>query len=211
MNKKQNIVRTENLESLVNAFVAHLETEQLRGLGIHGVDCEANRANRKTSVKWGKAWIKVDVGGRGAYMVDANGDIFGIKAYGVPHLGHRYGNLETVFNWDWSDYTPFRKELLKASFCPDQMNHRIIELEDALEAVLKLTVSDGNAVIVSTLNGAEEILKKRASNKAHIEPIKSWEESSIQNQIDSAKVPASAHLLPGAESHIPAATGERSH
>jgi hypothetical protein len=35
-------------------------------------------------------------------MVDAAGDIFGIKAYGVPHLGHRYGNLETIHAWDWA-------------------------------------------------------------------------------------------------------------
>jgi hypothetical protein len=103
MNKKPNIVRTEALENLVNAFAAHLESEKLRGLVLHGVDCEANRNNSKISVKWGKSWIRVDVGGSGNYMVDAAGDIFGIKAYGVPHLGHHYGNLETIYAWDWAE------------------------------------------------------------------------------------------------------------
>lgn len=113
MNKKPNIVRTEALEKLVNAFAAHLEAEKLRGLVLHRVDLEANRNNCKISVKWGKSWILVDVGGSGNYMVDASGDIYGIKAYGVPHLGHRYGNLETIHAWDWAQGHSYavRKEI----------------------------------------------------------------------------------------------------
>lgn len=53
----------------------------------------------------GKKWARVDVGTSGKYMVDmATGEIVGIKGYGVPHLGHRYGTLDTLYAWDWSGY-----------------------------------------------------------------------------------------------------------
>ncbi len=37
-------------------------------------------------------------------VVIETGDIFGIKAYGVIHRGHKYGNLDTITEWDWSNY-----------------------------------------------------------------------------------------------------------
>ena len=58
----------------------------------------------------GKKYTKVDVGDSGKYMVvNATGEIFGIKAYGVIHKGHRYGTLETINDWYWGDYTAIRK------------------------------------------------------------------------------------------------------
>lgn len=59
----------------------------------------------KTTVKPGKKYTKIDVGTSGKYMIDEKGDIYGIKAYGVIHHGHYYGNLETINNYDWSGYT----------------------------------------------------------------------------------------------------------
>lgn len=64
-----------------------------------------------TQVKIGKRWARVDVGESGKFMVEmATEEIVGIKAYGVPHLGHRYGTLDQVAEWDWSEYHPQRKE-----------------------------------------------------------------------------------------------------
>lgn len=64
----------------------------------------------KVMIKPGKKWIKVDVGTSGKFMVDAaTGDIFGIKAYGVVHKGHHYGNLNTIDRYDWGGYYPCLK------------------------------------------------------------------------------------------------------
>src|SRR5437867_3193317 len=60
-------------------------------------------------VKPGRRWTRVDVGESGKYMVDSDDSIYGIKAYGVPHFGHQYGTLETIGEWDWSDYSAVRK------------------------------------------------------------------------------------------------------
>lgn len=54
----------------------------------------------------GRKYTKVDVGHSGAYMIDADGNIFGIKAYGHIHRGHQYGTLDTVNEWYWGDYNP---------------------------------------------------------------------------------------------------------
>ena len=59
-------------------------------------------------VKPGRRWTKVDIGSSGAYVVDQDGRILGIKAYGVPHHGHRYGTLDTIDEWDWSGYRAVR-------------------------------------------------------------------------------------------------------
>lgn len=66
-------------------------------------------------VKSGPKYTKVDIGPAhnmsGKFMIQNDtGEIFGIKGYGQVHKGHRYGTLETVEQWDWSDYTPVRKE-----------------------------------------------------------------------------------------------------
>jgi hypothetical protein len=37
-------------------------------------------------------------------VVNESGEIFGIKAYGVIHRGHKFGTLDTLFDWDWSGY-----------------------------------------------------------------------------------------------------------
>lgn len=55
-------------------------------------------------VKPGKRYTKIDVDCSGKYMVDEDGNIFGIKAYGVIHRGHRYGTLDTIDEWYWGGY-----------------------------------------------------------------------------------------------------------
>ena len=57
----------------------------------------------------GRKYTRVDVGGSGKYMIDEAGNIYGIKAYGVPHFGHRYGTLETVDQYYWGGYVGAKK------------------------------------------------------------------------------------------------------
>lgn len=56
------------------------------------------------SIRPGRKYTKVDVGTSGRYMVDGEGNIFGIKGYGNIHRGHRYGTLDTVDDWFWGNY-----------------------------------------------------------------------------------------------------------
>lgn len=92
-------------------FAALLHADQLRGLVDSGVDCEANRADRVIHLRPGKKFIKVDVGSSGRYMVEvATGNVFGTKGYGVVHRGHWYGTLDTVAEYDWSQYYPSKKD-----------------------------------------------------------------------------------------------------
>lgn len=58
------------------------------------------------TVRPGKRWIKVDVGTSGKFMIDQDGAIYGIKGYGVPHLGHHYGTLDTLDAWYWGEFRP---------------------------------------------------------------------------------------------------------
>ena len=61
-------------------------------------------------VKPGSKYTKVNVGNSGKYMVvNATGEIYGIKAYGVIHKGHYYGTLDTINEWNWGGYTAVKK------------------------------------------------------------------------------------------------------
>ena len=67
------------------------------------------------TIKWGIKYVNVNVGGSGKYMVVKDTqEIFGIKAYGVIHRGHFYGTLDTVDQWDWSQYVGQQKRLICA-------------------------------------------------------------------------------------------------
>lgn len=82
-----------------------IETGRLIALVLDKVDCESNRTNCKVRIVPGRKYTKIDVGYSGAYMVDnGTGEIFGVKAYGVIHRGHRYGTLDTVDQWNWRPY-----------------------------------------------------------------------------------------------------------
>jgi len=66
-------------------------------------------ADCRVNVKPGRKYTKVDVGSSGKYMVDADGNIFGIKGYGVVHTGHRYGTLDTIDEYLWGHYTGVKR------------------------------------------------------------------------------------------------------
>ena len=91
-------------------FAQVLEKDQLRGLVNRGVDCEGNRNNCVTRIVAGSKYTKVDVGKSGKYMVvNATGEIYGIKGYGVIHRGQYFGTLDTIDRYDWSGYRAFKK------------------------------------------------------------------------------------------------------
>ena len=75
-------------------FAKEVERQGKINLMRWHLDCEANWHNAETHIHYGRKWIRVDVGSSGRYMIDQQGRIFGIKAYGVPHLGYYYGTLE---------------------------------------------------------------------------------------------------------------------
>ncbi len=96
----------------LNNFAVLLEKQQLERLNTNGLACQANIDNCKVKTNTGKKFTKVDVGTSGKFMVEnTTGNIYGIKGYGVVHLGHFYGTLDTTAEYDWSDYYP--KKLAK--------------------------------------------------------------------------------------------------
>ncbi len=93
------------------ALAAKLQEEQQSRLRALKLDCQANLDNVVTSIKHGNKYDKVDVGHSGKLMVDrATGEIFGIKAYGKIHRGHKYGTLDTIDKWNWGLFYPARRD-----------------------------------------------------------------------------------------------------
>lgn len=92
----------------IETFASLLEQEQRTDFTATypGPELESRRnAACTVKVTAGKKFARVDVGTSGKYMVDlATGEIFGIKAYGVVHRGHRFGTLDTIQEWDWRGY-----------------------------------------------------------------------------------------------------------
>lgn len=91
-------------------FAALLEADQIDYLRRTKMDCQSNINNCKTSIKSGAKYTKVDVGHSGKYMVvNATGEIYGIKAYGVIHKGHKFGTLDTIHDYYWGNYRGIKK------------------------------------------------------------------------------------------------------
>jgi len=64
----------------------------------------------------GNKYTRVDVGDSGKYMVvNATGEIFAIKAYGVIHRGHAFGTLDTINEWHWGGYRAVRRPKLQVT------------------------------------------------------------------------------------------------
>lgn len=100
-------------DSKLLALAAKLQEETQARLVANDLACEANMANTVTSIKPGKKYDKIDIGGSGRLMVvRATGEVFGIKAYGVIHKGHAYGTLDTTDKLDWGGYSPTWKTVV---------------------------------------------------------------------------------------------------
>ncbi len=91
-------------------FAELIETETLAVLRRQ-YSYEGLEKSAKVKIVPGRKYIKVDVGDSGKYMIEVDtGDIYGIKAYGVIHRGHKYGNIATVDSWQWGHYTGAPKQ-----------------------------------------------------------------------------------------------------
>lgn len=99
----------ENLNQKLKSFAELLEKEQIEELYKNNLACKGNIEASKVSIKEGNKYFRVDVGTSGKYIVDREGNIFGIKAYGVIHRGHVFGNLDTIQNYYWGQYRAVRK------------------------------------------------------------------------------------------------------
>lgn len=97
-------IQTETLERFCNdnkrdGYPSDIESV----MRLHG------KSAIMTKVIPGNKYTKIDIGTSGKYMIDADGNIFGIKAYGVIHRGQRYGTLDTIDNYYWGGYRAVKK------------------------------------------------------------------------------------------------------
>lgn len=89
----------------IKRFAQLFESDRISNLSPESLKYDFNISNCKVVTYPGKKYTKVDCNGSGVYMVDnSTGEIFGIKAYGVPHKGHRYGTLDTITCYYWGGY-----------------------------------------------------------------------------------------------------------
>lgn len=111
--KQKPKTKGEKMEKL-ERFARLLEEQTIERLRRDGLGCEGNIINARVTIKPGRKYTKIDAGGAGRYMVDRDGNIFGIKGYGVVHLGHHYGTLDTINEYYWGEYTPIRRKNVTA-------------------------------------------------------------------------------------------------
>jgi len=130
-------------------FAALLEQQQREAFtrDYPGAYLEERRDSACTvKVSMGKKFARVDIGNSGKYMVDLEtGDIYGIKAYGVVHRGHRYGTLETIGEWDWSGYVAQRKQA--ASSLYDELKGAGIPLDNHESDLYFLDTPESRAIL----------------------------------------------------------------
>lgn len=114
-----NETRMAGETSEVQAFAERLEREQRVRLAREYPNLTLDTDQYRVAVHVGPKYTRVDFGGSGKYMVvNATGEIFGIKAYGVIHRGHAYGTLATIDAWDWSDYTAVKRRAVLSEAKP---------------------------------------------------------------------------------------------
>ena len=93
----------------IERFAKLLEQEQIEDLRKNGFTYQEHNNHCKVEIIEGRKYTKVNVGDSGKYMVDKQGNIYGIKAYGQVHKGHQYGTLDTIEDWYWGEYTAVLK------------------------------------------------------------------------------------------------------
>jgi hypothetical protein len=97
----------DKLQRLADLISVQTELRFIR----EGMTHEVHKPSFEVRIVPGRKYTKLDVGRSGKYMVDnATEEIFGIKAYGVIHKGHRYGTLDHIENWYWGGYSPVYRQ-----------------------------------------------------------------------------------------------------
>jgi hypothetical protein len=98
----------EKLQALANLVSMHRKDVLLKCHPNYPDNCL--ELDIKTSIKPGKKYTKIDLGSSGKLMVDNQTEIiYGIKGYGKVHKGHSYGTLDTINQYYWGTYYPFKK------------------------------------------------------------------------------------------------------
>jgi len=92
------------MENRIKKFAEVLERQQIERLKACNLACQCNIDACKVSIKEGSKYVKVNVGSSGKYMIDNDGNIFGIKAYNVINKKHHYGTVDTIENFYWGNY-----------------------------------------------------------------------------------------------------------
>ena len=99
-------MKKEKLEKLVEK----IKDEQIQQLYADNLACDCNITHcLNVTIKYGRKYIKINIGSSGKYMIDEQGNIFGIKAYGVIHKGHWFGSLDTIDDYFWGGYRAYKK------------------------------------------------------------------------------------------------------
>lgn len=91
----------------LNALAALITADRLAEYQRNGYTVGIANGKHVAKVTMGKKFAKIDANNSGFLMVDIeSGEIFGVKAYGVVHRGHRYGTLDTMTEWNFGPYAP---------------------------------------------------------------------------------------------------------
>ena len=89
----------------IQELARRIQEGEQASLKRHELACEANMNNAITHIHQGRKYTRIDVGSSGRYMINPEGKIYGIKAYGVPNLRYYYGTVDnpspTLFNGRW--------------------------------------------------------------------------------------------------------------
>lgn len=102
-------MNTQTELSKIEQFAEVLQRETIERLRNEGITYIGFEKSALVTIKPGKKYTKVDIGGSGKYMVDDEGNIYGIKAYGVIHRGHYFGTLDTINDYYWGNYRAYKK------------------------------------------------------------------------------------------------------
>lgn len=99
----------DKMNEKIEKLAKIIENQQIQVLKERNSYCEVNLSNKKVKIVSGRKYTKIDVGNSGFIMIEnSSGNIFGIKAYGVVHKGHSYGNLDTINNYFWGNFYPIK-------------------------------------------------------------------------------------------------------
>jgi hypothetical protein len=99
----------EKIAEKIKALAELMLAQTLRRMVADDLGIAAR--NYRVNIKPGAKYTKIDIGPAnnmsGRLMVNnVTGHIFGIKGYGVVHLGKYYGTLDEINQWFWGGYYP---------------------------------------------------------------------------------------------------------
>ena len=98
------------MENEIKKLCEKITKESQEYLIKRNLGCEVNLKNAISHYHIAKKYTRVDIGDNGRYMVEnETGNIYGIKAYGVIHRGHFFGNLNNIDNYFWGSYRAILK------------------------------------------------------------------------------------------------------